>query len=150
MHLLTEQRTTIRRPVHEVFAYLADMENFAAWFPGVTAISEADDLPLHTVGKEYLETVRIPLRGKRRIRLKVKELSEDHRFVTEGKLPPIMPRMEIDFCKESAGATTILWRMYSRNNSLLFRVIFLPLVRKVMQPRAVLGMQRLKKILEAG
>lgn len=150
MHLLVETMVHIERPVPEVFAYVSDMERFAEWFPGVVAMAGADALAPGQPGKQYLETVRLPWRGHRQIRLQVKESRSPHFFATEGRLLPLLPRMEITLAEAAPGSCELTWRMFSRSASPAVRYLLLPMARRVMAARAGAGMQALKRRLEAG
>src|SRR5690606_35573250 len=94
VHLLAEESIDMHRSPATVFDYVANMERFGEWFPGVLSIESANDLAHGHAGKQYLETVAVPLRGERRIRLLVQQAERNRLFVTEGNFPPIMPRME--------------------------------------------------------
>lgn len=107
MHLLAEDSVRIKRPVSDVFDYVKNMERFGEWFPGVLAIESADAHSHGQIGKEYVETVVIPLRGKRKIKLVVREAQVDKIFVTEGKLSPLMPRMEVSFYSNGSDSDLI-------------------------------------------
>ncbi len=150
MHLVVEKMVHIERPMAEVFAYVSDMERFAEWFPGVVAMAAADALAPGQPGKQYLETVRLPWRGHRQIRLQVKESRSPHFFATEGRLPPLLPRMEIALAEAAPGSCELTWRMFSRNTSPAVRYLLLPMARRVMGARAGAGVQALKLRLEAG
>lgn len=148
MHLIAEASTTVKGSADSVFALISDMQRFGEWFPGVLAISEIDALPVGTLGKRYLETVSIPLRRTRQIELEVKAVEAGRRFVTEGRFPPLLPRMEILLA--GAGADThVHWAMYSRNDSALVRLLLLPLARSTLQRRAQQGLARLMNLLES-
>lgn len=149
MHLLVEKTISVRRPVHEVFAYVSNMERFGEWFPGVVSITSSDGLPHGEAGKVYLETVRVPFRGKREIALQVREARAPHFFATEGNLRPLLPRMEISITATAPDACTLSWRMFSRSHSTRrVRWLVLPLARLVMGPRAAKGVATLKARLE--
>lgn len=148
MHLLVKKTVIIQCPVAIVFAYVANMERFAEWFPGVVLIESADDLDHGKEGKEYLETVSIPLRGTRKIELCVREVRVNQFFATEGKLSPLMPRMEISLSAIKNDACELTWRMFSRNDKLIVRYALLPLARHVIDKRAETGVTSLKKRLE--
>lgn len=150
MHLLAEESIHIKRPVLDVFTYVANMERFGEWFPGVLSIESSNRAQHGQVGKEYLETVSIPLRGERKIKLVVREAQAGQRFVTEGKLYPLMPRMEVLFSPVGVASCQLTWRMYSRNEGPLVRFALLPLARRVMRKRAAAGVKRLKRTLEGG
>lgn len=82
MHLLVEKTVSIHRPVQAVFGYISNMEQFGEWFPGVIAIKSLGALAHGQPGKEYLETVVVPLRGRRQVTLQVREAR------APGSLPP--------------------------------------------------------------
>jgi hypothetical protein len=148
MYLLAEQTITISRSVEAAYQYTTNMEYFGEWFPGVLSIESANDFPHAKCGKEYLETVSIPLRGKRKIRISVKKAQPNKLFITEGEFPLLMPRMEIAFQASGANSCSVTWRMFSRNNSFLFKITLLPLVKNVMRKRAAIGIKQLKQKLE--
>lgn len=149
MHLLTEQTVEIACPVEAAYGFACNLERFGEWFPGVLAIESANSLGHAVVGKQYLETVNIPMRGSRRVAITVKEAELNRLLVTEGALPPLMPRMEIRFSPINEDRCTITWRMHSRSKGLLARFMMVPLARRVMRKRAAVGISRLKKSLEA-
>lgn len=149
MKLLAERTSVLTRPVSEVYPYATNLEHFGTWFPGVLTIESANPLPHGQVGKEYLETVRVPLRGARRIVVTVKEAIEHRRFVTEGRFPPLLPRMEMLFDVAGRDSTRVTWRMYSRSRSRLVQLLLVPLARRVMQRRADAGLAKLGALLQA-
>lgn len=150
MHLLTEKTIHIQQPALVVFGYVSNMEKFGEWFPGVISIASANALNHGQQGKEYLETVSVPLRGMRKVKLGVREVRGQRFFATEGLFPPLMPRMEIELHETGPSSCELTWRMFSRSNSRIVRYTLLPLARRVMDKRAFLGVAALKKRLEAG
>ncbi|MBL0728581.1 SRPBCC family protein [Piscinibacter sp. HJYY11] len=150
MYLLAHTSILISCPVQRAFDFAANLENFSTWFPGVIAIASDDGLPFTAVGKQYRETVAMPLRGRREVSIRVKEAVSPHRLVTEGALATLLPRMEIDFHERGPDACEMTWRMLSRNRALLPRWTVLPLARRVMARRAAVGLRRLKARLERG
>lgn len=148
MHLLAEETVHIKRAVPDVFNYVTNMERFGEWFPGVLSIQSANHQRHGQVGKEYLETVSLPLRGQRKIKLVVREAEAGRRFVTEGRLFPLMPRMEVTFSPVGVASCQLTWRMYSRSEASFVRLALLPLARRVMRKRAAVGVKRLKRRLE--
>ncbi len=149
MQLLAEHAVEIACPVDVSFNFACNLDRFGEWFPGVVAIKSANDLEHAVLGKRYLETVSIPLRGKRQVGITVTEAEPNRLLVTEGELPALMPRMEIRFQAINAGSCHVTWRMFSRNTSLIARTVVVPLARGVMRKRAAIGMARLKRRLEA-
>ena len=149
MSLLAEQTVAIACPVDVAYRFTCNLERFGEWFPGVIAIESANHLPHLDVGKQYLETVSIPLRGTRKVGITVKEVEPNRRFVTEGTLVPLLPRMEIHFRATGPGSCEVSWRMLSRNKRWLARRLMVPLARGVMQKRAAIGVAALKRTLES-
>ena len=150
MHLLTEKTVHIQRPALAVFEYVSNMEKFGEWFPGVISIASANGFNHGQPGKEYLETVSVPLRGIRKIKLEVREVRGHTFFATEGRFPPLMPRTEVVLNATGTNSCELTWRMFSRSNSLIVQYTLLPLARRVMGKRAALGVVALKKRLEGG
>lgn len=149
MRLIASMNLTVDRPIAEVFDYVSDMENFGDWFPGVISVASKDETAHRQVGKVYIEKVRKPLGGEVDIPLAVVSCKMNEEFQTEGKYPPIWPRMTVRFAKTPDDATRISWRMESRNDGLWFRLTLLPLVRRIMHRRAGIASRRLKAVLEA-
>jgi hypothetical protein len=140
---------TIECPQRVAFDYAANLENFAAWFPGVVRISPANGLPFDSVGKRYREEFTAPLRGRHSVDIRVVEIVVPSRIVTEGSLASVLPRMEITFRQTAPGACEVVWRMFSRRASGLSRFIVLPLARRLMTQRARQGLHGLKRRLES-
>lgn len=145
--LLAERSIEIHRPAASAWAYAADLRHFADWFPGVLRI-RADG---HGDGglPRFVETVRLPLRGERVVRIAVVALEPPSRLVTEGRLPPLWPRMEIRVEPLGDGACRVHWRMASRSRRQLVRWLLVPLAARLMRRRSALGLARLKSLLEA-
>ncbi|WP_339414534.1 SRPBCC family protein [Pseudomonas sp. EA_35y_Pfl2_R5] len=148
MQLLTEQTITIARSVEAAYQYATNLERFSEWFPGVLSIESVNALEHAQRGKEYLETVVVPLRGKRKIKISVKDAQSNKMFVTEGEFPPLMPRMEILFKATGADSCSITWRMFSRSKSFLFKATLLHLFKSIMHKRAAIGLKQLQQKLE--
>jgi hypothetical protein len=149
MYLLAHTTTFIECPRELAFRYAANLENFAEWFPGVIRVAAANDLPFDARGKQYRETVAVPLRGQRPVSLQVVDVAAPARIVTEGSLPTLLPRMEIVFREAGPGRCEVDWQMHSRSTSGLARWTLLPLARHLMTQRARAAMQRLKTRLES-
>lgn len=131
----------------ESFLYVSNMDNFADWFPEVVEIVSKNKDPIR-VGKQYLETVKMPLIGDKKATLTVKDYELDSRFSTEGDFSPLLPRMEICVSADSNGKTRINWAFYSRNSSKIFK-LFVPLLRYVMSKRANIAAVKLRSVLES-
>ena len=150
MHLLVEKTVSIHRPVQAVFGYISNMEQFGEWFPGVISIESIGALAHGQPGKEYLETVAVPLRGRRQVTLQVREARAPGFFATEGRFLPLLPRMEISLLATAPHSCELTWRMFSRSQSLAVRCLLLPLARRVMRQRADQGLAALKARMEGG
>lgn len=107
-----------------------------------------DDVAFSERGREYRETVVLPLRGRRSVPIRVVDVEPPQWLITEGDLSIVMPRMEIRITEPSPEVCTVQWRMLSRNSNGLARLTVLPLARKVMAKRASTGLDRLKERLE--
>jgi hypothetical protein len=148
MYLLASSVVTIACARTKTFEYAADLENFAHWFPGVIGIVADDELSFATPGKQYVETVAMPLRGNRTVLIRVVDASVPMRVVTEGDLPLLLPRMEIEFKDVGGNSCEVRWRMLSRNENVLVRYTVLPLAGLLMGRRATTGLRNLKWRLE--
>jgi hypothetical protein len=148
MYLLADVSIEIACPGADAFDFACDLENFVAWFPGVIDVVAHNDVPFSERGREYRETVHIPLRGRRLVPIRVVDAEAPRRLVTEGDLMIVMPRMEIRITESSSQQCTVHWRMFSRNTGALARVLVLPLARRLMKRRAETGVERLKHRLE--
>ncbi len=148
MYPIASSTVRINCPSPAVFDYVADLENFCDWFPGALTITAQDDLAVATIGKRYVETVAVPLRGRRQVLLRVVDVQAPRRLVTEGDLPVLLPRMQIDVCDAGNDACEVRWSMVSRNENVLARRFVLPPARRLMQRRAEAGLCHLKRHLE--
>lgn len=148
MHLLAEKKVHINRSAQVVFGYVSNMENFGEWFPGVVSIESLNTLRHGEPGKEYLETVVVPFKRNQQIIVQVCEVKRHHFFATEGQFPPLLPRMEITLDQTAVGSCELTWRIFSRSRNLLIRHLLLPMVRRVMDKRATLGVATLKARME--
>jgi len=148
MYLLADTTVDIACPSADAFDYACDLENFAEWFPGVIEVVAHNNVAFCERGREYRETVDVPVRGRRSVGIRVVDAEAPHRLITEGDLAIVMPRMEIHIAQTSPLACTVQWRMFSRNSHALARLVVLPVARAVMTKRAATGLNRLKEHLE--
>ena len=82
------------------------------------------------------------------MKLTVRQAEPGRLLVTEGALAPLLPRMELLFQSTSVGSCRITWKMFSRNDGALARLMLLPLARRIIDKRAAIGMSVLKEKLE--
>ncbi|MDF1733788.1 MAG: SRPBCC family protein [Minwuia sp.] len=136
-------------PAEAVFAFVSNHQNYALWFPGVIGIRSDDSLPHGTVGKTYRETIRLPSGREKCIAIPVVESVPPARFVTEGRFPPLHPRMEMTLAPGGDGGTTLRWRFMSRNRSRLGRLLISLVIRPALRKRSRIAAQRLSAHLSA-
>jgi len=127
------------------FFYLSNMDNFDNWFPEVIKIVGKNKEAIG-VGKQYIETVKIPLIGFKEITLTIQSYEKYSLFATEGDLSPLLPRMEVRISNNGNGKTKINWVFYSRNSSKLFNLVA-PIFKSVMNKRARIASVKLETIL---
>jgi hypothetical protein len=148
MYLLADADVDIACSAADAFDYACDLENFSDWFPGVVDVVAHNDVAFSERGREYRETIVVPLRGRRSVGIRVIDAEAPHRLITEGDLSILLPRMEIHITQSSPQVCTVQWRMLSRNRNALARLVVLPMARTVMTKRAGAGLERLKESLE--
>ena len=149
MNLISDVNVLINRANTDVFEYVSNMEKFGEWFPGVISITSSDGVAHGNVDKKYLETVKVPLAGLKQIPISVVDSKYGKFFATEGAFSPLFPRMEITIKSMDDTTSSVSWRMYSRNNKSIVKVLLLPLAKSIMQKRAQVGIKQLKVNLEA-
>lgn len=147
--LLTEQGIRIDVPIHEVFIFISNMENFKYWFPEVSEVISENDLAHGVVGKTYVELVNLPSRGKQKLKIEVKKVEVPTLYVTESEYNPLFPRMTIRLKEANESSTLINWRMESRNDDDDFIVNALPNFKAIINERAKTGIKKLKTLLES-
>ena len=148
MILLAKTEIRVATSAAKAYQLLINMENFGDWFPEVISIESANNMAHGEVGKEYLETVGLPVLGRRKIRLRVAEAIENQRFVTEGNLIPILPRMDIFIAELDEREILVKWSLFSRSPNKLVQLLLLPSAKRIMQHRADIASVRLKQLLE--
>jgi uncharacterized membrane protein len=145
--LLAEGTVEIGRSCDDAYAYVSNLENFPAWFPGVAAMRALDATAHGSVGKRYRETVHLPFGRTTTIDIEVKEAQPGAHLVTEGQ-GLLLPCMRVQFTALSGARTRIDWRMVSRNHAWWFRRLAAPLLRAVLGRRARRGLRQLRLNLE--
>jgi len=100
-----QHSVSIRRPVSEVFAFVADGENAMRWRPGVLDVSHQSGEGL---GAIYRQGVKGP--GGRRIAAdyEVTAFEPDRRIAFRAIAGPVRPTGEYRFAAEGDGATVSL------------------------------------------
>jgi uncharacterized protein YndB with AHSA1/START domain len=136
-------QVTIRRPIADVFAYIADGLNGPQWRPGITDIKLVSG---SGVGASYKQGVKGP--GGRRINAdyRVTAYEPNHRLAFEATAGPVRPTGEylLDETPEGSRLTFSLAAELSGIKKLLMGGA----VQKTMDSQ-VAATERLKELLEA-
>jgi len=77
---------TIERPVHDVFAFVSDLENVRKWNYAIVETRKTPDGP-PGVGTTYRQVRSVPRRSEETLR--VTELEPDRHFAVHGDLGPL-------------------------------------------------------------
>lgn len=109
--------TVIEAPVEQVYAYVTNMENYGAWFPGVVGIRSANNLPHCSVGKQYIETLQLP-EGEVELVIDVDQSIPQQLYITKGNLPSVLPQMTMQFSTLEDGSCRFDLSYHSRNETL--------------------------------
>jgi NADPH:quinone reductase-like Zn-dependent oxidoreductase/uncharacterized protein YndB with AHSA1/START domain len=150
MVLVTRCAVRIERPPEEVWRFVADLENYPRYFPGIVEMRSADDLPPGSPGKRYAEVARVPLRGEERIAVELVEAVPGERLAFVADLAPVRPRFDLRLRDVGDGHTELRWSCRARNEALWVRASVLPLMARVLAGRAAVGLENLKRLLETG
>ncbi|OZG74443.1 hypothetical protein BTA51_05390 [Hahella sp. CCB-MM4] len=117
MILLAQAEELFRQPTSDLYQYVTNMENYGEWFPGVVEIASLNALEPGEIGKQYVETLELPI-GKAHLTIEVVEAIPGCIFITKGDLQPLLPRMEMRFYPESESECRFQLSYYSRNDGL--------------------------------
>jgi carbon monoxide dehydrogenase subunit G len=93
----------IARPPHEVFAFVADLENAPRWNHAIVETRKTTTGPIN-VGTTYRQLRSEPTRSEETLR--VTELEPDRRFAVDGELGPFVGRLTYEF-EDVAGSTRL-------------------------------------------
>ena len=145
---LVDEIMSIKCPISKVFEFISDHENYLQWYPGVMAVTSADDFPPGRVGKVYNEILRLPSGRRRSFDIQVVESRAPDLFATEGTLAPIHPRMEVRLTAKSGNETALNLRFFSRNQSAIGRLLIATLGPRAIRPQTQSALLKLKSILE--
>ena len=99
-----ENTVTIRRPAHEVFAFLADFENIPRWNYAIEETSKASAGPVR-VGTRYRQTRAVPSRSVEGFKVTVFE--PNRRLAIDGQIGPFDATISYEL-EAVAGATRLV------------------------------------------
>lgn len=87
-------QVTIRRPVHDVFSFVADMRNAPRWNYAIVETRQTTSGPVG-LGTTYSQIRSLPSRSEET--LEVTEFEPDRRFAITGDLGPFHGTLTYDF-----------------------------------------------------
>lgn len=136
------------QPIEAVFAFLSNHENYQNWYPGVDSVTSLDDAAHGSVGKAYLETLKMPGGRLQDIRIVTVFSEPPHRFMTQGDFAPLLPQMTFELKPASDGGTDMTWMFHTRHTSpvrrMVARLVFSPILRR----QAIQAMTNLTGLLD--
>lgn len=146
--VLIDQSIVIDCSIEDVFAFVANHENYALWFPNVISIHSMTDEPHGTIGKIYSETIRMPGGRERQISIPVVESQPPHQLATEGVFAPLHPRMEYQLKSLAENKTELRWLFTSRAKSMFGKFMVRQMAAKRMAANAKIALPKLKSLVE--
>ena len=145
---LAKASISISAPIHAVFDYVTNMENYKEWFPGVVKIASANSLNHAEVGKKYTETLSLAS-GESQLVIEVVKSESGQLFVTQGDLAGILPQMTIHFSVTDEQNCHVQLQYHARCSSLSESSGMVSALREDLKVRAQKATLELKAILEA-
>lgn len=139
--LTFEQTIRINRPVAEVFAFLADLENLPKWNYYVLEVRKLSDGPIG-IGTTYHQ-----VRKTDEQELRITELEPDY-IVAVQTVPPSSPALAMRFTLAQEGVTTRLSDSWQLDTGLPRLLEWLGARR--IQTAVAENLTKLKELLESG
>jgi uncharacterized protein YndB with AHSA1/START domain len=140
-----ENTVTIRRPVEDVFAFLADFENVPTWNHAIESTTKTSPGPVG-VGSTYRQIRSEPDRGEEGFEVTVFEPAR--RLAIEGEIGPFHARL--DYRLEPVNGTTRLTNAVELEPSGVASRLLAPLAGSRIEAAVAENLDTLKGILEAG
>ena len=137
-----ENSITIRRPVPDVFAYLARFENIPQWNYAITQTRPVTPGPVG-VGSTYVQQRTLPTASQESI--KVTTYEPDHRLAVHGQFGPLPTRAT--YVVEPVANGTRLTNIMEVDPNGILRVV-LPVVTGRLKAAVAGNLDRLKEIVE--
>ena len=136
--------TTINRPVGEVFAFVAEMENEPQWH---TDILEAERLTDGEVGKgtNYRVQLRPQPMSPSEATVEIVEFEADRRIVSQADMGNMKPTMTYVF-EEAEGGTQVTRRIQIGTSGMM--TLMSPMIKMMVRRRNVGFVDNLKQVLE--
>jgi carbon monoxide dehydrogenase subunit G len=139
-----ENTVTIRRPVDDVFAFLADFENVPRWNYAIVETRKVSPGPVG-VGTTYRQTRSVPRSSEEAFEVIVFEPSS--RLEVQGDLGAF--RAKVSYALEPTGSGTRLTNAVELGSSGLLALVG-PLATSRVNHAVAANLETLKQILEGG
>ena len=139
-----ENTVTIRRPVQDVFTFLADFENVPTWNHAIVETTKVSPGPVR-VGTTYRQTRSAPSRTEEAFEVTVFEPTS--RLQVQGGLGPFTAR--VSYLLEPTGSGTRLTNAVDLESSGLLTLVA-PLATSRIKHAVAANLDTLKQLLEAG
>jgi uncharacterized protein YndB with AHSA1/START domain len=139
-----ENSVTIRRPVEDVFAFLADFENVPKWNYAIVETTKVSPGPVR-VGTTYRQTRSAPRRSEETFEVTVFEPAT--RLEVQGGLGPFTAR--VSYLLEPTGSGTTLTNAVDLESSGLLTLVA-PLATSRVKHAVAANLDTLKQLLEEG
>jgi len=143
MILLAQTTVMLAMPVHQLFNYVTNMENYADWFPGVHHIGSKNNLAHGSIGKTYQETLSLPT-GEAQLTIEVIQSEANSLFLTQGDLADVLPQMTMKFSVTGDNQCQMQLSFHSRNQDLTQESELILALQQNLSERVVEGMQNLQ------
>jgi carbon monoxide dehydrogenase subunit G len=139
-----ENAVIIRRPVEEVFAFLADFENVPRWNYAIVETKKVSPGPVG-VGTTYRQTRSVPRRSEEGFEVTVFEPAR--RLKVQGQIGPF--RARVSYLLEPTGGGTRLTNAVDLGSSGLLTLVA-PLAASRVKHAVAANLDTLKQLLEGG
>jgi uncharacterized protein YndB with AHSA1/START domain len=137
-----DSSVVIRRPVADVFTFVADTRNDPQWHLDATDVVKTS---VADIGPGTTFTVGIRFMGRREARWRVTEFEPDRREVIRVAAEPFNPTLTY-LCEPADGSTRFTRRIEIEPRG--YVRVLAPLVKKMIERRQTAFVQRLKDVLE--
>jgi uncharacterized membrane protein len=138
-----QHTVTIERPLHEVFAFVADRDNDPRWRPGVAEIERVSG---EGTGAKYRQVMKGPMGRKIPADIEITRFEIGKRIEFKTTEGPVRPTGSYDFVEEG-GATHVTLALDAGLEGA--KKLMGPMVGSSMRSE-VQNLDRLKQILESG
>lgn len=118
---IVHQQVTLAAPIHEVFDYLSDHENYVDWFPGAEDIEAQKDLPKASEGQIYKERLELPSGKKVDMFITVVSSVKPSYFEMTGDFKPLHTNLLYELASLSPDETRLTVSFFTRHPSSILR-----------------------------